>query len=57
VIRTQDLSTDGAKVGDALRKRAAALREQHDAGGYFDIIESPGWPTIELTEPEVWPSY
>jgi hypothetical protein len=28
VLRTQDLSTDGAKVADALRKRAAALREQ-----------------------------
>jgi hypothetical protein len=28
VIRTQDLSTDGAKVSDALLKRAAALRDQ-----------------------------
>lgn len=28
VIRTQDLNTDGAKVADALRKRAQTLREQ-----------------------------
>lgn len=30
VLRTQDLSTDGAKVADALRKRAAELRRQAD---------------------------
>ena len=28
VLRTQDLSTDGAKEADALRKRAALLRSQ-----------------------------
>jgi hypothetical protein len=41
VLRTQDLSTDGAKVADALRKRAAALREQvlAEDDGYFDIVD------------------
>ena len=46
VIRTENqLGTDGAKVADALRKRAAALREQADAednagddGVYFEIV-------------------
>jgi hypothetical protein len=32
VIKTQDLSTDGAKVADALRKQAAELRRQADDG-------------------------
>jgi hypothetical protein len=31
VITTQDRSTDGAKVADALRKHAAALRARADA--------------------------
>lgn len=30
VIKTQDVSTDGAKVADALRKQAASLRAQAD---------------------------
>ena len=30
VLRSQDVQTDGAKVADALRKRAAALRAQAD---------------------------
>ena len=40
VIRLLDLTTDGAKVADALRKHAASLREQavlEDEG--FDIAE------------------
>ncbi len=48
VLRTQDLTTDGAKLADALRKHAAELRAQADAevqlsddGIYFDLI-SPG---------------
>jgi hypothetical protein len=51
VIRTQDLSTDGAKVADGLRKRAGALREQHRAtvvdddeaagGGIFTVEAGP----------------
>lgn len=57
VIRTQDLSTDGAKVAEALRKQAAELRRQADAGeddsddaSGFEIAEyepypcRPGWP-------------
>ena len=43
VIRTQDLQTDGAKVADALRARAAQLRaqdddEELDAWGGFDLV-------------------
>ena len=51
VIKTQDLSTDGAKVAEQLRKHAAALREQvqvekDDADeGYFDVVDAlePDW--------------
>ena len=46
VIKDHELSTDGAKVADSLRKRAAALREQAaaaaedaDAGFVFDVID------------------
>jgi hypothetical protein len=44
VIRSQDLATDGAKVSDALLKRAAELRRQADqddpdTAGNIDIIE------------------
>lgn len=44
VIKTQDLSTDGAKVSDALLKRAAELRRQADeddpdSAGGLDIID------------------
>lgn len=47
VIRTQDLSTDGAKVADALRKQAESLRSRADDedpefGGVFEIIETGG---------------
>lgn len=49
VLRTQDLSTDGAKVAEALRKRAAALRAQAaaelgdgDDGAYFEIVPTNG---------------
>jgi hypothetical protein len=43
VIRTQDLSTDGTKVADALRKQATALRQKADkadaeADSFFEII-------------------
>lgn len=56
VLRTQDLSTDGAKVADAMRKHADRLRAQAEAQGeddgfYFDVIDlDPSVP--ELTE---WP--
>src|SRR5690349_5445867 len=52
VLRSQDVSTDGAKVADAMRKHAAALREQalldEEADGEFfdviDVIGEPTWP-------------
>lgn len=61
VLRTQDLQTDGAKTADALRKRAAALRQQAkedandvDAGDYFAVVDLIGddCRPPELTE---WP--
>lgn len=50
VLRSQDVATDGAKVADAMRKQAAALRERADAidengadgAGYFDIVDTVG---------------
>lgn len=39
VIVTLDLETDGAKVSDALMKRAAVLRKTEDETGAFDIAE------------------
>jgi hypothetical protein len=47
VLRSQDLSTDGAKVADALRKRAAVLRAQADVedpetSQYFEIVNTVG---------------
>ena len=51
VVKLLDITTDGAKVGDALLKRAALLRsqaaqaeqaalaEQADAGELFDVAE------------------
>jgi len=55
VLKTQDLSTDGAKVADALRKRAAELRRQaadeSEADGYFEIVDfDPYRLPPELTE-------
>lgn len=50
VIKTQDLSTDGAKVADALRKQAAELRRQADDGedgsddSGFEIAEFEPYP-------------
>lgn len=50
VIRTQDLSTDGAKVAAALREHAARLRQQaeqvtEDADHYFEVVDF---------DPEAW---
>lgn len=39
VIVTLDLETDGAKVSDALMKRAAVLRQTENEVGAFDIAE------------------
>ena len=42
VLRTQDLSTDGAKVAEAMRTQAKSLREQadnsDDDGAFFDVV-------------------
>lgn len=61
-IRTQDLQTDGAKVADSLRKRAAALRGQVaadvDAEDYgFELVAFDRYACPpELTErPHFWP--
>ncbi|WP_224279130.1 hypothetical protein [Nocardioides lacusdianchii] len=63
-IRTQDLATDGAKVADSLRKRAASLRSQADKAdddaddGFFAIVPmNVGHRGPELTrhEPGYWP--
>lgn len=51
VLKSQDLSTDGAKIAEALRKRATALRAQAAAetdasedGAFFqfDAVNGPG---------------
>lgn len=58
VIKTQDLSTDGAKVAAELRAQAAALRAQAEAeelaeddGSYFTFIPfEPGSGSLEGEE-------
>lgn len=54
VLRTQDVSTDGAKVAQAMRDHADRLRAQaEDAdGGYFEILQAGGYSHPELTS---WP--
>ena len=56
VITDHDLTMDGAKVADALRKRATALRAQADTevqladdAGYVDIIALNGDPDFEFS--------
>lgn len=54
VLRSQDVATDGAKAADALRKRAAALRDQalfdeEADAGYFDVIDVIGEPVWPMT--------
>lgn len=60
VLKTQDLSTDGAKVADAMRKHADRLRaqadredEESDAGSFFDISPMGGTCGPELA-PGSW---
>lgn len=56
VLRSQDVQTDGAKLADALHKRAQALRDQHEAAvdtadeGFFEIVDGPPTCGPELTE-------
>lgn len=54
VLRTQDLTTDGAKLAQVLHARAEQLRNQHsnalEDGGFFGIVDADcGWGP-ELTE-------
>lgn len=50
VIRSQDISTDGAKVAAELRKHAQSLRTQADVdddradGGFVEVVEFTPWP-------------
>lgn len=63
VYRSQDVGTDGAKVADALRKRAASLRAQADKdeaagddGSYFEFVPAQTYEP-ELTghlDPLAW---
>ena len=53
VLRTQDLTTDGAKLARALHARADALRAQADADdqgdgwvGIVDTVTRPRWPEL-----------
>ncbi len=60
VIRTQDLTTDGPKVADALRKQAQALRAQADDaddradddlhGGFAGAVEFSPYPRGRAVE-------
>jgi len=52
VLRTQDLQTDGARLADALRKHAQALRDQvaADDDGYFEVVEYADGSVPELTQ-------
>lgn len=60
VIRTQDLSTDGAKVADALRKQATGLRDRADeevakSESFFQVIPfTPGCTTEGEEQPGWW---
>lgn len=51
VLRTQDVSTDGAKLADAMRGHADRLRVQADGDeGFFEVIGTPVRRPPELTE-------
>lgn len=55
VIRTQDLSTDGSKVADSLRKQARVLRDSaDDEETTLIVVSMEPAPRIELTEGVVW---
>lgn len=53
VLKTQDLTTDGAKVADAMRAHADRLRAQADASeddGFFGLVAATPLCGPELTE-------
>jgi hypothetical protein len=51
VIKTQDLTTDGAKVSDALLARAARLREQADDDEDDDATDGGGFDVVDFRDP------
>lgn len=51
VIKSQDLSTDGAKVADALRRHAAVLRTQADVADSTGSSGLPVWSFPEADAP------
>ncbi|WKN47145.1 hypothetical protein [Nocardioides sp. Arc9.136] len=59
VLKTASVVTDGAKLADAMRKHAAALRDQADReddaadGDYFDVIDLEGG--VDRPERTAWP--
>lgn len=52
VLKDHQLTTDGAKLADAMRKHAAALRAQHDANteGYFEVVDFDHGGLPELSQ-------
>jgi len=53
VLKDHQISTDGAKLADAMRKHAAALRAQHEAAiedGYFEVVDFTGGGLPELSQ-------
>lgn len=56
-IRTQDLATDGPKVADSLRKRAAELRAQEAQAdeGFFGLVDVAGGGPFNPELTETWP--
>ena len=57
VLKDHELTTDGAKLADAMRKHAAALRAQarddEDREGYFEVVDFTGGGPPELAD--WWP--
>lgn len=54
VIKDHQLSTDGAKVADAMRKHAQALRDQvagYDDSGVFEIVDFPTCDVVLADQP------
>lgn len=51
ILKDHQISTDGAKLADSLRKRAAELRRQADEGdGYFEVVDFDHGRLPELSE-------
>lgn len=54
VLKDHQISTDGAKLADAMRKHAANLRAQHEATtegeGYFEVVDFDYGTLPELSQ-------